>query len=450
MASKSKGSRYIEDVLAYSKDLLSKKEPVGLSIKDILGFDISNAANTYLPNIRCIPITTLLPLYDRVIVGIPKIEKVSHFDRKVGMTINDVATLAHEKRLILFADIDCEECLKEMSSVVQELTDNDVPMFFAGPQEKLLAIKGAEKAGVDADEGERILKDYTDFVEVPHLGKSPRDDSLRHLIDAGILVMASPSLEICSSIKPTAEYIREVIELAKKGASYEFIQALLGRLSMVPDLFSARALNSTLSINTGCRYVYGIEESSDSTVSKETHEYVDPLKLEFIEKKLRVAYSDDISLKDYAQVFDSNATAAMRNIVQKIISGESKWDTPFTRLHELVGEYNESVDRLAARKMSRGGRILYVTSDILKSNAEAVKIAIAGVAEKYLGVPDKAWECVGLPAQYRQDVLNWLRDRTVTLESRLAGVSSDVVHLYRARTCLDHLKNSPVTAQSSH
>lgn len=443
MSRATRGSRYIKDVLAYSSELLSKRDLRDVSTKDILGFEVPKAANAYVPYIRCVPITTLLPLYDRLIVGIPKIEKISHVHQRLGMNLEDIFALAHAKRLVILVDVDCVECLEEMSTVVQELVDNDVPVFFAHPQEQLLALKAAETVGVDYDEGKRIGKEYTEVVEVPHLGNAPFDDLMRRKIQAGEFAIFPYPLGICSKIKPTAEYLREVIALAKKGESHEYVQALVERLYMVPHLLSAKMLNSNLSTNVGCRHLYGLEgEVGDSLPTHEPVEYFDPAKLEFIERKLRIAYSDDISLKDYAQAFDSKTTGVMRGILHKMISHEGNWEIPFTKLQELVGEYNESVGQLATRRTKKA-KVLYATSDILRSNAEAIKILVAGVAEKYLGVPDKAWDCVGLPIQYRRSALNWLRDRTTGLESKLAGVSPDMIHLYHTRTCLDRLRQTP-------
>jgi hypothetical protein len=207
---------------------------------------------------------------------------------------------------------------------------------------------------------------------------------------------------------------------------------------MVPKLLLAKALRSTLTTNSSCRFLSSDQEPPEKRVrAGGSTEYFDPTHLEFVERRLSIAYSDDVSVAEYASLFDSNTANALRTIVKRTASER----IGFIPLQNALGEYNEAVKELVSRG-SRRAKLVYATSDILRANAEAIKMLIEGAAEKYLNAPRKAWDCIALPGRYRRGVVNWLRQRTIGIESRLVGVSPELIHLYRVRTCLEELKQT--------
>jgi hypothetical protein len=245
-------------------------------------------------------------------------------------------------------------------------------------------------------------------------------------------------LPICSKVKPTAEYLAKVIETRRRGASARLVTSLVERLYMVPKLLLAKALHSTLTTNSSCRFLSSDQERPEKRVrTGGSTEYFDPAHLEFIERKLSIAYSNDVPVAEYASLFDSSTTSALRTIVKRAASER----TGFIPLQNALSQYNEAVKELVSRG-SRRAKLVYATSDILRANAEAIKMLIEGAAEKYLNAPRKAWDCIALPGSYRRDVVNWLRKRTIGIESRLVGVSPELIHLYRVRTCLEELKQT--------
>lgn len=340
-------------------------------------------------------------------------------------------------------------CLEEMAGVIQQFVDNDVPLFFAGWQERLLALKAVETAEIDRDEGWKILERFSLLVE------DKRTRELRNKMYAEakrlhktpgkppftVFEYISP-MGICSMIKPTSEYLKQVIRIGKKGASREYLAALVSRLYMIPKLLLSKTLNSTLSTNITCRHLHRIEEDLAKPLSgKKPPDYFDPDKLKFIEKKLHIAYSEDIPLAEYSEIFDSKITKVMRKSVKKIMSDVSSKGESYITLQNSLDEYNQEVSALLSRRTKRI-KVVYATSDVLRSNAEAIKMLIAGVAEKYLNVSQKAWDCFVIPKHYRHSISKWLREKAVKLESRLVGVSPDVIHLYHTRTCLEKLREA--------
>ena len=447
-----KGSRYVDDVLSYTRELFLESDISNLNLKDILGFEPPKGANVFVPYIQCIPITALLPLYDTLIVGIPKIKKISNVKNETGFTFDDIVNLAHNKRLILYVNVDCVTCLSEMSSVIQQFVDNDVPLFFQAYQELLLALKAADTVGINCDEGWKIMEQYSLLIE----DKKTKDDRKKLYALARRLhkmpgkppftaLRYTYPITICSMIKPTVDYVRQVIHIGKKGASKEHLRALIQRLYMIPKFLMAKAFNSNLSTNIACRHLHGIEEVfKESLPSLKTPNYFDPSKLEFIEKKLHIAYSENISLAEYSEIFDSKTTEIMRKIVKKIMSDPLKKGKSFIALQNSLNDYNREVSELISRRTKRT-KIVYASSDILRSNAEAIKMLIGGVAEKYLNAPQKAWDCVIIPQRYRHSISKWLTEKAVNLESKLVGVSPDIIHLYHVRTCLDKIKRKSYT-----
>jgi hypothetical protein len=213
--------------------------------------------------------------------------------------------------------------------------------------------------------------------------------------------------------------------------------SLIERLYMVPKLLLAKTLHSTLSTNVNCRFLGSDYEPPKQLRTGSSAKYFDPANLEFVERKLSIAYSDDVPVAEYASLFDSRTTDALRTIVSKLVSER----TGIIPLQNALNQYNEAVKELTSRS-SRRAKLVYATSDILKANAEAIKMLLEGAAEKYVNAPRKAWDCIALPGSYRRRVINWLRERTIDIESKLVGVSPELIHLYRTRTCLEKLERS--------
>lgn len=451
MSSAEKGARYIKDVLANSIELLTKQDYSNLRFKDIVGFEPPKGTSVFLPYVKCIPTTSLLPLYDTLVVGIPKIEKVGRFGDLTGLAFNDVIALAQEGKLIPFIDVDCIVCLLEMSDVVQQLVDNDVHLFLGGPQSALLALKTAEPVGVDYESGGELAKKLSSVTE------DEEEKEKRSKVEAAFKQLrkgssgkadsetyrSKPHTRICASIKPTAEYIRQLIKMTKEGKPKEYVETLEDRLYMIPKFLLAKAFNSTFSTNAGCRYIAKVE-NFEAPIKAESLETVDPYMLEFIERKLHIAYSEGLSLAEYSDIFDSKTTNSMRRIFGQIISEASSKGRSLISLQNSIEEYNQQVEELIARSTKRA-KIVYATSDILRANAGAIKMLMEGVAEKYINAPQKAWDCFIVPERYRNRMSEWLSEKAVKLESKLAGVSPDVIHLYNTRTCVEQLMKASKT-----
>jgi hypothetical protein len=443
MSSARKGFRYIQDVISHSYDLLKKEDYSNLRFKDIVGFDLPRGTSVFLPFVKCVPVTSLLPLYDTLVVGIPKIEKVDRFKDQTGLTFEDVIALAQKGKLILFIDVDCIMCLEEMSEVVQALVDNDVHLFLGSSQSVLLALRTAEPVGVDYRQGIELSKAFSRATENEEERKKREKAELVIKVNlegkaSSEVYRSTPYTRISACVKPTAEYVRQLIDMAKKGEPRDYIESLAERLYMIPKFLLAKAFNSTLSTNVGCRYLPKGGYSNEILVNRESVEEIDPYKLEFVEKKLHIAYSESLPLVEYGDIFDSKTTSSMRNIFEKTIKEASSKGSSLVSLQNAVDEYNRQVEELMSRSTGRT-KIVYATTDILRANAGAIRMLMEGAMEKYANAPHKAWDCFIVPKRYRSAISRWLSEKAVKLESRLAGVSPDVIHLYHTRTCVDRL-----------
>jgi hypothetical protein len=434
MSSFEKGTRYISDVLSYSREHLEKEDYSNLRIKDIIGFEPPKGSNVFLPNVNCVPTTSLLALYDTLVVGFPKIDKIDHFRDKIGLTFDDVIALAHKGRLVPFIDVDCIGCLREMSEVVQQLVDNNVDLFLGGPQSTLLALRTAESAGVDYKSGKKLHEELSLATE----NEEQRKEREEVLKKTNVHVYwGTPYVRLCASIKPTSEFVVQLIRLAKEGSPKEYIDTLADRLTMVPNLLLAKAFNSTFSTNAACRYIEETEKL-ETPLGTNPLEAFDPYVLEFIERKLRIAYSENLPISEYIDIFDSRTTEAMRTIFGRIVTSASSKGGSLINLQNSIEEYNRQVEELIARSTKRT-KMVYATSDVLRANAGAIKMLLEGAAEKYINAPEKAWDCFIVPKRYRNAVSKWLGEKAVGLEAALAGVTPEAVHLYHTRTCIDRL-----------
>ncbi len=441
MSSAERGTRYIEDVLSYSDEHLKKQDYSNLRVKDIIGFEPPKGTSVFLPDVQCVPTTSLLPLYDTLVVGLPKIEKVDRFRDETGLTFEEVVALAQKGRLVPFIDVDCFGCLKQMSEVIQELVDNNVNLLLAGAQSDLLALKTAESVGVDYKSGTDLVKKLSLATENEE-EKKEREEMEK--INVPVYRYASYT-RLCASIRPTAEFVGQLVKLANEGSPREYINILANRLAMIPRFLLAKAFNSTFSTNIGCRYI-GEIENLEAPLRTESLKTFDPYVLEFIERKLRIAYSENLPISEYSDIFDSRTTNAMRSIFGQIVSEASSKGGSLISLQNSIEEYNRQVEKLIARS-TRRTKLVYATSDVLRTNAGAIKMLLEGAAEKYINAPQKAWDCFIVPKHYRNSVSKWLREEAVGWEVALAGVTPNIVHLYKTRTCIDRLMDA--SSQSS-
>lgn len=435
-----KGIRYIKDVLGYSQELLESGEYENLNLKDILGFSPPRGVTVFLPNIKCVPTKTLLPLYDTLVVGIPSIKNINKTKEKTGLTFDEIITLSQKGKLILYINADCPLCLTDMSYFIEKLVDNNVDFFFSVLQSALLCLKAASPIGTDVNAGIRMLADMPESDEERKLAQNYRK------IIKGLGIPTSepgadwiyPHLLINAMIKPTAEYLKYLWEHEKE-IPPTLNTILSNRIMLTPGLLLAKALSSNFSTNIACRFLSDVEDKTAIATNDNEIAQLDNYALDFIEKKLKIAYSDKMSLSEYSDLFDSNTTKAIRQLVKKVALDSSSQPKSLIGLQKSINDYNRQVEELAARSTKRA-KIVYATSDILRSNGEAIKLLMQGASKKFLNVPDKAWDCAVVPAKYRSDVSNWLKEKALNIEAKLAGVSPEVLQLYRTRTCMDKLE----------
>jgi hypothetical protein len=127
------------------KDLINSERYSSVSERDILGFDIPKGATVFLPHIRCIPTTALLPLYDTLVVGINHFKNMNDLQTVTGLNFKDIITLSQKGRLIIYFDVDCPICLVDMSPLIEQFIDNCVKFFFSPLQSTALCLNSRSK-----------------------------------------------------------------------------------------------------------------------------------------------------------------------------------------------------------------------------------------------------------------------------------------------------------------
>lgn len=442
MSISNKGVRYVREILEYSKDIINSERYSSVSAKDVLGFDIPKGATVFLPHIRCVPTTALLPFYDTLVVGIPHFKNLNDIRAITGLTLEEIIALSHKGKLILYFDVDCPLCLVDMSPLIEKLIDNNVKFFFSVLQSTVLCLKVASPIGVDIKAGEQLIES-SQWDSEDRRTLTGYCNYLKKLgfTDFRQAYLVFPHQLLTSMVKPTAEYVKYLNDAEEK-IPYELNVLLNNRLKITPDLLLSRAFSSNFSTNVNCRYFSGIDAKSKPTVPTTDAgiEQIDSFTLDFLERKLSIAYSNNMSLNDYSDLFDSKVTTSLRRLVKKIALDASSNLKPIIHLQNSINEYNRQVEELALRSTKRA-KVVYATSDILKSNGQAIKLLMEGVSEKYLNTPEKAWSCAVLPNKYRNDISQWLKDKALNVESKLAGVSPEVIQLYRTQTCITKLNN---------
>jgi hypothetical protein len=355
MSTEQKGIRYIKDVLEYSNELLQRGDYSNLSLKDIIGFNPPKGSSVFLPNISCVPLSSMLPLYDTIVVGIPVIKNNRQMKQVTGFSFEEIMGLSQRGKIVLYVDVDCGLCLRQMANVIQAFVDNHINFFFSNIQSTLLCLKTAQPLGIDAIGGRRLIKEY--FLKE---AKRMPNDEIRILkyywqdmekigwdsLSANKYVENSLSTGIVVSamIKPMIECFNHYTELISNNKEVNHAKAFESNFFVVTNLLLAKAFDATFSTNIGCRFFKNNSEETQSVQEKpDSMSTIDAYALEFVEKQLQIAYSEKISILEYSDLFDSTVTRSMRELFKEI--GFKKPNKKsIVALQILIDDYNKQVN----------------------------------------------------------------------------------------------------------
>jgi hypothetical protein len=98
--------------------------------------------------------------------------------------------------------------------------------------------------------------------------------------------------------------------------------------------------------------------------------------LEYIVRKLGIAYSEGIDLDDYLEIFDHRTTKNMRRIVNEIILEHDKRKEKGVKLNRIIDEYNEKLTEICN---SKGLKFIYSFSNLISQNLESISAVIFGI-----------------------------------------------------------------------
>ena len=98
--------------------------------------------------------------------------------------------------------------------------------------------------------------------------------------------------------------------------------------------------------------------------------------LEYIVRKLGIAYSEGVDLDDYLEIFDHRTTKNMRRIVNEIILEHDRRKEKSVKLSRIIDEYNE---KLAEICNSKGLKFIYSFSNLISQNLESISAVIFGI-----------------------------------------------------------------------
>lgn len=137
---------------------------------------------------------------------------------------------------------------------------------------------------------------------------------------------------------------------------------------------------------------------------------------EAIANGLKVNYRNDIPLESYLDILDSKTTAAVRTIVQRLLSDPlaSKYSE---RLSAKVFEFNQQIEELSK---SKAAKIFSVVSDIVVYGGSRF-------------VESQSQKMIRMPKKGLQKMAEWIASKGLDVQARLTGKDWAIAQLCKTR-----------------
>jgi len=361
-----------------------------MTVGKLLGFRLPKN-KCFVPPVPCgktaAPLMSIVPMYDTVLLPIYshywtdsgkklqdlKISKVSVFKKLHGLTPSDIKTLAEKGRIIPYFESAYRSYNREM---ISPLLESGVPIISPS---QMASIRGAP---------------ITWLMEEKGWGDKYNSASV------DLQKFEFPKGKDCATCL-SACYMLGLRDYFHGSKFRGWLTACF-----VSYALSIRLLDAVL--QTEC------DVARD--VLGNIGDLPEGLSIDYILKGLKVKYSPDIPLEEYADIFDGKTSKALRRIVEQLLN--DPFSRKYTRrLSARIYDLNQQIEEL---RQGRAAKVFEAVSDMALYGG---KKFIESQSQRYIRIPKKGFIKLG----------EWLASKGVDLEAKLQKKDWALAQLYKAR-----------------
>lgn len=302
-----------------------------------------------------ITIKSLLPLYTTIYQRIYSSSSQTDFKKQNGFSSEEIAILSEKKRIIPIFDDKISEYPVE---IIEPIIESEVYLTT----------------------GQSLSLEYTMMREMGIFSEPLAEDILGHIPEChkGFIKTASHIRPVKSILETMISDFTEVPEFAQCMPQDAKDDLLVSVSLNARAILAASSLNSVLQHPNSFPISITFPEVFSSLKVKgiELKPVDKSCNLEYIVKKLGIAYSERIDLEEYLEIFDRRTTKNIRRIVNEIILEHDERIEKGIKLSRIIDEYNEKLTEICDNK---GVKFAYSFSNLISQNLESISAIIFGI-----------------------------------------------------------------------
>jgi hypothetical protein len=364
------------------------------TVDEVLGFKLAES-RCFIPYLPCrtmrTHITSLIPLYEAVImpiypncqVGKDKTKKIADdaaFQSVHCLTPTELATLAEKGRVLPYFT---NEYTSFDEKTIRPLLQPGLPRV--SPRTMLLirwAAFNLIAEDKDSEQSDELAtKDLKSFTQRP---KSKMESKCTSCLALCYMLGMRKHFQEAKFGQPHACFVSYVV-------SANYFDAVI----QAKCLFAKEVLGD----------IGGLPEGID---------------IDYVLKGLKLAYSPDLPLDEYIEVFDSKTSKALRRILANLLSDplSSKYSG---RLSGKIYDLNREVKEIAESKTAK---VYETISDMALYGGRKF---IESQTQKYIQVPKRGF----------MRLSDWLASKGIDLTAKVKGKDWSIAQLYKAQCKLE-------------
>jgi len=412
--------KFDEEDNIWLKNTIDEIEKGNIEKNDLFPFKFPSGSNTLFARHKPLKtyLTALLPLYDTIFYELPHGKGT---ENEIGLSKLQLIELSEKKRAIpiIFPQIE-----KYDNDIKEFILEHDAPYLTYNNMMALRHHFCIENNLLNEKEYFNNLKLLPELSNKEWVVISKKEWAI---VD-GKDIQNGGKFKFLQDKEKWTRFNAKEIELLSKVA-----------IASSRNVFiESMVLNSTLQqpeffLNLSNKF-FDFVNTDDFNLSDVWEDYddfgLDEYGLEYIVKNLKIAYTPDMNIKDYLEIFDNNTTRKIRNIMKDIgsIRANSK---DFHKLKILIDDYNSQVVEFSNEGRAK---LLMHTTQVMKYNYDAMKMLFIGPLKKFLGVDLSKF---GLPEDEKKMFSGWVGEKTEGAYAKLLGKSVPVLQLWKIRRELE-------------
>lgn len=385
--------RIEKESLENYRELLRKKD--GFTTKDIFesfSFKYPKGIKAYNCYPESISIKSLLPLYTTVLQRIYTfapyynnhiLRGCDDFKRIYGFSPDEIAILSEKKKIIpIFSNYISQYPVEIVESIIES------EVYLTWPQLDGLYLGKLNELGIYAEPfADDFIEPFVCDSDIVHffgtameldvcksgIKRASHIKPVKELLEVFLIVLDKCLVKNIANMRPSIPRSSAVSTWAKFAkVSGTFITA-----NNATTIVEASTLESILQqpnyylSDIAIELLGRLPDITTLLRAKDTElRPIDEIcNLEYIVKKLGIAYSEGMNLNDYLEILNNRRTKSVRKIVNNIVSEYDKRKEEGIQLSRIIDEYNEKIIEICTSKRLK---YVYSFSNLISQNLESI------------------------------------------------------------------------------